>query len=391
MTYDFSTMLDRSKTGSIKWGEHPESNYCPFSIADSDLPLAPEILEGLRAALTDDLSLGYNEATAEYKQSVKNWFHRRHHYDIQEDWLVLMPGVVTALGTAIRSLTKPGDAVVILTPVYGPFYRVIETADRRVAECPLINTGETYQIDFERLDHTLARDDVKMMILCSPHNPLGRVWSKEELQKIGQLCQKHHVLLVADEIHCDLIMPGHEFHSVMEVLPEMRDRMIVCTAASKTFNIAGQFTSNIFIPNEEMREAFKEMKSGMGIMSVNTLGMVATQSAYDHAEAWLDDFIQLIVRNDKMVRDFFAEHYPEVYIYPLEGTYLQWLDLRDFLPCDKMKALLNKANIFLDDGDMFGELGVGFERLNLSASTESLQSMLNRFKEVVDAELCSMA
>lgn len=169
MTYDFSTMLDRSKTGSIKWGEHPESNYCPFSIADSDLPLAPEILEGLRAALTDDLSLGYNEATAEYKQSVKNWFHRRHHYDIQEDWLVLMPGVVTALGTAIRSLTKPGDAVVILTPVYGPFYRVIETADRRVAECPLINTGETYQIDFERLDHTLARDDVKMMILCYYH------------------------------------------------------------------------------------------------------------------------------------------------------------------------------------------------------------------------------
>lgn len=384
MTYDFSTMLDRSKTGSIKWGEHPDSSFCPFSIADSDLPLAPEIIEGLRSALTPELSLGYNEATDTYKESVQNWFHRRHHYDIQPEWLVLMPGVVTALGTAIRSLTKQGDSVAILTPVYGPFYKVIETADRCIAECPLINTGKSYEIDFEKLEQVLSRDDVKMLILCSPHNPLGRVWSRDELKQIGELCKKYHILLVADEIHCDLIMPGHEFHSVMEVLKDLRNQMVVCTAASKTFNIAGQFTSNIFIPNSEIREAFKEVKSGMGIMSVNTLGMIATQSAYNNAEGWLDDFIQLIVKNDQMVREFFAEHYPEVYIYPLEGTYLQWIDFRDFLPYDKMKALLDNADIFLDNGEMFGDLGEGFERLNLSASTDSLRDMLQRFQKVVN-------
>lgn len=208
------------------------------------------------------------------------------------------------------------------------------------------------------------------------HNPLGRVWSRDELKQIGELCKKYHILLVADEIHCDLIMPGHEFHSVMEVLKDLRNQMVVCTAASKTFNIAGQFTSNIFIPNSEIREAFKEVKSGMGIMSVNTLGMIVTQSAYNNAEGWLDDFIQLIVKNDQMVREFFAEHYPEVYIYPLEGTYLQWIDFRDFLPYDKMKTLLSDADIFLDNGEMFGDLGEGFERLNLSASTDSLRDML---------------
>lgn len=389
MTYDFETMLDRSHTGSIKWNEmteaHPDTQCCPFSIADSDLPLAPEILEGLRAALTNDLSLGYNEATTEYKKSVQNWFKRRHGYEIDPDWLVLMPGVVTALGAAIRSLTKTGDGVAILTPVYGPFYKVIEKADRKVVECPLINTGKTYEIDFDRLDETLARPDVKMLILCSPHNPLGRVWSMDELQKIGQLCQKHHVILVADEIHCDLIMKGHEFHSVIEACPEIIDQLIVCTAASKTFNIAGQFTSNIFIPNKEMREAFKEMKSGLGIMSTNTLGMVATQAAYDHAEDWLDDFLELVAKNDQMVRDFFAERYPDVYIYPLEGTYLQWIDFRKLLDAHDLKDVLDEADIFLDDGDMFGEAGIGFERVNLSASTESLMDMLNRFDAVMQA------
>lgn len=391
MTYNFETMIDRSKSGSIKWNEMmdacPTKKVCPFSIADSDLPLAPEIIDGLREALTDDLSLGYNEANAEYKESIKSWFERHHHYSIDPDWLVLMPGVVTAIGASIRALTNPGDGVVILTPVYYPFYNVIRSADRKIVECPLVDDGEYYHIDFDLLEETFQRDDVKMLVLCSPHNPLGRIWRPDELQKIAQLCKRYHVVLVSDEIHCDLVMPGHEFHSVIEVCPELLDQMVICTAASKTFNIAGQFTSNIFIPNPEYRQKFKDVKAGLGIMSTNTLGMIATQSAYNHAEGWLEDFIDLVAYNDQVVRAFFAEKYPDVYVYPLEGTYLQWINFNDLLSSDELKQVLKEADIFLDDGPMFGEAGSGYERLNLSASTQSIIEMLERLDAAIQQVL----
>lgn len=391
-SYDFKTMLNRAHTGSVKWdnmeamNDHLADDVVPFSLADSDLKLAPEIIEGIKDNMTDSLSLGYTHADDAYNGAVIHWFNTYHHYHIQPEWIVQTPGVVSAINFAIRALSNKGDGVVLMTPVYYPFYETIRHTERTLAECPLINEGTTYRIDFEQLELQLANPKNRVMIICNPHNPIGRVWTKEELSKIASLCLEHNVVMISDEIHADLIMKGHEHTVLSSLSKEIEQHTVTCTAASKTFNIAGQCVSNIIIANDEWREAFIETKESFGIKGVSTLGLLTTRIAYEHGRHWLDAFLQLVWHNHMMIKKFFETYYPEVKVFDLEGTYLQWIDFRGLgLDTAELEQFLNKeAFDFFDQGYIFGDDGSGFERVNLSASADSIKAMLSRFKNAMD-------
>lgn len=390
--YDYNTMINRTKTGSVKWDEMKEWNpnvpqeVYPFSVADSDLRLAPEIIEGLQEFITNDLSLGYTHADEAYTSAVQNWMTKHHNFTPKAEWLVQTPGVVPAINFAIRALTREGDGIVIMPPVYYPFYDTIKHAKRHITESPLINQGTHYEIDFEHLEHKLKQPQNTMLVLCSPHNPVGRVWTREELEKIAELCIRYDVYLVSDEIHSDLILPGHK-HTVMATISkEIEQQVAVCTAASKTFNIAGQCVSNIIIPNKEMRERFIAEKESYGIKTVSALGLATTKIAYERAGGWLDGFLELVVENHRVIKEFFAQNYPEVKVFDLEGTYLQWIDMRALgFGVSELEEFLNQEALdFFDQGYIFGPSGEGFERINLAASTESIRQMLDRFKEAME-------
>lgn len=391
-TYDFNTMINRKNTGSVKWEEMAQlnpnvpENIPPFSVADSDLRLPPEVIQALKEYINEDLCLGYTQADANYTATLQNWMTKHHHFTPKAEWIVQTPGVVPAINFAIRALTREGDGIVIMPPVYYPFYDTIHYAKRHVTESPLINKGDHYEINFEQLEEKLQQDQNTMLVLCSPHNPVGRVWTKTELERIADLCLKYHVYLVSDEIHADLIMPGYEHTTMASLSEEIAQQVIVCTAASKTFNIAGQCVSNIIIPNDDLRQRFIAEKESYGIKTVSALGLKTTEIAYQKGEAWLEQFIQVVEQNHRLVKEFFATYYPEVKVYRLEGTYLQWLDMRELgMNADELEHFLNNEALdFFDQGYIFGPCARGFERVNLSASTAAIKAMLNRFKEAMD-------
>lgn len=266
MSYDFTTRINRQPQNSSKWQgmrkHNPEvpEGIVPLSVADMELKNPPEITEGLKQFL-DNRILGYTDAGEDYYTETVNWMQRRHHWTIDKDWLVLLPGVVTAINVAVRAFVQPREKVAILTPVYYPFKKTIEACGCRTVTSSLINQDGVYSINFEDLETKLADPNVKMLIFCSPHNPIGRVWTKEELMKVGELCLKHDILIVSDEIHFDLILPGHEHTVFASLSKELSDRMIVCTSVSKTFNLAGMQCSNIVISNPDLRAAYKATMS----------------------------------------------------------------------------------------------------------------------------------
>ena len=390
--YDFETMINRTKTGSQKWDDMKEINHnipndiYPFSLADSDLQLAPEIIEGLKEKINNHLSLGYTHADEEYNHALQQWFLTHHHYTIQSEWIVQTPGVVSAVNFAIRALTNENDGVLLMTPIYYPFYETLEKTKRRLVECPLINKGCRYEIDFDDLEDKMREKNNTMLILCSPHNPIGRVWTKEELTRIAHLCLQYGIYLISDEIHADLIMNGHTHHMMGSISKEIEQHVIMCTAASKTFNIAGQCVSNIIIPNDEWRQKFIEEKESYGIKGVNALGLMTTQIAYERGGQWLEAFLNLVETNHQLIKSFFAKYFPKVHVFDLEGTYLQWVDFRPlgFTPEELEHFLNDEAYDFFDQGYIFGHDAAGFERINLSASTESISAMLQRFKEAFE-------
>ena len=358
--------------------EVPEG-IVPLSVADMELMNPPEITEGLKQFL-DHRILGYTDAGEDYYTETVNWMQRRHHWTIDKDWLVLLPGVVTAINVAVRAFVKPGEKIAILTPVYYPFKKTIEACGCRTVTSSLINQEGVYSINFDDLEAKLADPEVKMLIFCSPHNPIGRVWTKAELTRIGQLCLKHDVLIVSDEIHFDLILPGHEHTVFASLSPELSDRMIVCTSVSKTFNLAGMQCSNIVIPNAELRAAYKATMSSYINGHLNIMAYEAATLAYRHCEGWLDELLDLLETNRKTAVEFFASHFPKAIVSPLEGTYLLWVDLRAYFADqnEQEEFMTKKALLFLDEGYLFGEEGSGFERINLACPTSLLKESLMR-------------
>ncbi len=389
MKYDFETVVDRSNTGSSKWEQMKRLNpdvqgIVPFSVADMELKNAPEIIEGLKKFL-DEAILGYAVPTEGFLNAVCGWMKKRHHWEVKPEWIVNSSGVVSAFFTAIRALTNPGDGIIINSPVYYPFYSAIEQNDRKVVKNSLINDGTTYVIDYDDLERKAKDPNNKVLLFCSPHNPIGRVWQKEELEKVADICLRNHVLIISDEIHHDLIMPGFK-HTVFATLSEeVANQMIVCTAPSKTFNLAGLQTSNIIIPNEEIREAYQKESAKIGFHQLNIFGYKACEIAYTECEEWLDQLIALIHHNHLELKKYLAEHLPDVKVFNLEGTYLQWMDFNAYgLDKDELEMFMHtEAQMFLDEGYIFGEEGNGYERMNIACPTKTMMEGLERLVSAI--------
>lgn len=388
MKYDFTTLIDRSNQGSFKWNgmkhHYPEvpSGIVPFSVADMELKNPPEVVEGLKKYL-DEAILGYTGPTDAYYDAVISWMKRRHNWDIKKEWFVTTTGVVTGFQAAIKSVIEQGDGVIILSPVYYPFSSAIKRFGGEVVSVELINRDGEYFIDFDALKTACENPRNKMLLFCSPHNPVGRVWTKEELKQIGELCLNNDVIIVSDEIHHDLIMPGVT-HTVFATLSkELEDHMIICTSPSKTFNLAGMQTSNILIPNETLREKYIEAINEISKTSLNALGYKACELAYNESEAWLEELLKLIQHNCDVVCECMRTYFPEVVISPLQGTYLLWLDFRAFgLTKEALEEkMIKEALWFTDEGYLFGEGGIGFERINLACPTWVLEEALLRLRK----------
>lgn len=385
MKYDFETLVDRSACGSVKWDDMPKKKsdvskgVVPFSVADMEFKNAPEIAEGLKEYM-DTHILGYTSPTQEYYETVCKWMKHRHNWDIKPEYIVCTTGVVPALNKLVEAFCQPDDGVIVMPPIYPPFYAAIENHGCKIKRCPLILENNNYTINFELLEKVAAESDSKMIIFCSPHNPIGRVWTKEELTKVGTICKKHGVKIISDEIHFDLIMPGHE-QTVFQSIEGMED-VIVCTAPSKTFNLAAMQTSNIVIPNEDDREKFK---AAMGHSGPPALGLEACRVAYNTCEPWLDEVIEVIWSNYQFAVKFIGEHLPEIKVLPLEGTYLMWLDCTALGKTNEELEEMNiqKGELFLDEGYIFGEEGSGFERVNLACPQWVLKEALERMEKAI--------
>lgn len=382
MKYDFTTL----NTGG---GVHPfvadkgvtDSEIISFSVAEMRLNLAPEIVKGMHE-IVDRQCFGYAPPDKQrYDRAVVDWMKRRHNWDVSMDWAQQTTGVVTAMGIAIRALTEPDDGVIVQTPVYPPFSGSVTGNGRTLLENPLICRDGCYTMDFADLEEKAKQ--AKMLMLCSPHNPVGRVWTEEELKKVGEICLKYGLYVVSDEIHFDLDFTGR--HRVfVEAVPEMRDRTVVCTAPSKTFNLAGNAQSNIFIPGEEIREKFSR---DLGVHCGHYLGTFAyasTTAAYEGAEAWLDALLEHLQHNRSVLEQGMHQLIPGAVLSPLEGTYLQWSDLSCLgLSQQALMEKLEQAQIFVNDGATFGTGGAGHVRFNLACPTSAIENALKRLEKVL--------
>ena len=385
----FDEIINRENTGSMKYDGHGmfdmPRDVLPMWVADMDFRTPQAVTDRLKQ-LADFGIFGYTMITDEYFGAVKNWFSQRFGWDVKRQWLVQTPGVVFALSAAVRVYTKPGDGVVIQQPVYYPFSNVITKNDRVIVNNPLKYDGERYTMDFEDLEEKLSRPDVSLMILCSPHNPVGRVWTREELAQAAELCLKHDVKLVCDEIHCDFVYAPHKHTPIGTISEEILNNTCICTAPSKTFNLAGLQISNIFIANKEMRRAYKDEMDRISFGWAGMLSMAACQAAYEEGGPWVDEMLVYIRGNIDYMRDFAAQNMPEIRVAETEGTYLVWMDLTS-LGLDKEEQydfIVNKAKLWLDTGDMFGEAGSGFERLNAACPRSTVEEAMRRLKRAYD-------
>jgi len=386
MIHDFDKVVSRKGIGASKWnGMYAEAEklgldlpegVVPFSAADMEFATAPELSEGLSEFVSTAI-FGYSQPTDEYYDAVMNWQLRRHNWKTEKDWIVISPGVVPAVANSVKAFTEPGDGVIILTPVYYPFYTSVSDNGRNVVKCPLIEANGTYTIDFELLEKLCMDPANTALVMCSPHNPVSRVWTREELTRLADITLRGNVFVISDEIHNDLIMPGYEHICFATISPEAEQNSVICTAPSKTFNLAGMQTSNIFIPNEERRAQYRKV---VGHVGANTCGLKACELVYNRCEGWLDDLCVYVQKNAKIVEDFMRERIPEIFVYELEGTYLQWWDCRKLglSPEELEKLMKTKAFMFLDEGTWFGEEGAGFERINLACPASILTAALER-------------
>lgn len=389
MKYDFDTIHNRKGTMSLKYDfakeRGKEEDVLPLWVADMDFQTAPAVLERLSAIVAHGI-FGYSEGKRAYFEAVRDWYLRHFNWETKEEWLIKTPGVVFAIAAAIRAYTKEGDAVLIQQPVYYPFQEVVRDNNRVLVNSPLKLTEGRYEIDFEDFERQIIANKVKLFLLCSPHNPVGRVWKEWELRKIGDICLRHGVRVVSDEIHSDFIYPGHKHLVFASLDPAYADVTVTCTAPTKTFNLAGLQISNIFISNQEMREKMQKEISAAGYSQVNVMGLAACQVAYEKGEEWLLQVKDYLNENLAFLRDYLAENMPEIRLVEPEGTYLIWLDFRGLKLTEKEREELigKKARLWLDSGAMFGTDGEGFERINIACPRAVLKQALDRLKTALE-------
>ncbi len=394
MAFDFNLIVNRKNTNSLKYDfaleRGKEADIIPLWVADMDFPTVPEVAEALVTASRHGI-FGYTEVKEEYFKVLRNWFSSHYHWDIERKWLVKTPGVVYAIATAIRAFTEKNDAVLIQRPVYYPFSESIVSNKRRLINNPLVYEAGKYHIDFIDFEEKIVKNQVKLFILCNPHNPVGKVWTKEELIRLGDICVKHNVLIVSDEIHADFIYPGHEHLVFANLKPEYSERTITCTAPSKTFNLAGLQVSNVFIGNPNLKSEFKAEIGRTGYSQLNTMGLIACRAAYEFGDQWLKELKQYLLGNLNYVREFLKEQIPEVKLIEPEGTYLVWIDFSNLkLAQEELEHLIvKKAKLWLDAGTMFGPEGLGFQRINIACPRETLTLALNQLRDAITEQKIS--
>ena len=388
MKYDFDSVIDRRNTNSVKWDLADErfnvENILPMWVADMDFRVPQPVIDALKRVAEYGV-FGYSTVPQSYYDAVIDWIRKRHNWEVEEEWLVFTPGVIAAINILVRTFTSPGDQVIVQTPGYYPFFNAITNNDREIFDNPMNLENDLYVMDFDDLQDKI-NTRTKMIILCSPHNPVGRVWKEQELTRLGQLCLENDILVVSDDIHCDLVYDGFEHVPFASISKEFADRSVTCTSASKTFNLPGLKTSNIIIPNPGLREAFSSMLRSCGISSPNIFGIAATEAAYRYGEAWLEQLLVYLQGNMAFLEQYASTRIPGLRIIPLQGTYLAWLDFRGCgINREKLGNFVREdARVALQPGTIFGCREEGFERMNIACPRSTLEEGLRRIEAAVN-------
>ena len=386
--YDFDKVIDRHSTNCLKFDFAKErgknGDELSLWVADMDFQVAKPITDALQAQVNHGI-YGYTEVKSDYFDIVKNWFRDNFDWEIKKGSLVKTPGVVYAIAMAVKAFTKEGEAVIIQQPVYYPFSEMIIANNRKLVNSPLVLKDGRYEIDFEDFEKKIVENNVKLFILCSPHNPVGRVWSVEELKRIGDICIKHDVVIFSDEIHADFVYEPNKHHVFASLGESYAANSVIATAPSKSFNIAGLQVSNIFIGNKKLRDAFRNEIVKSGYSQLNTMGLAAARAAYESGKEWLDEVRAYIKDNLIFFRDYLKENIGELSLIEPEGTYLVWVDFRKLGLSEKQREdlIVNKAKLWIDSGAMFGVDGEGFERFNIACPREYLKMALDSLAKAI--------
>jgi cystathionine beta-lyase len=380
--YDFDKIVSRETTNCAKW-DTVEKGLLPMWVADMDFQSPPEVIAALKERAEHGV-FGYSGGYDGWFEALMQWMEKRYSWAPQREWISTSPGVVAALFMLVRALTEPGDRIIIQPPVYRPFYYVASSNGCELLENPLYYDGQKYRMDLEQLRQQVD-PRVKLLILCSPHNPVGRVWSKEELVALGQFCLEHEITIISDEIHSDLVLPGNKHTVLTSLSKELEQNMIVCNAPSKTFNIAGIPASNVIIANESLRRAYRQVLRGSGLALPNVFAVTAVEAAYTYGEAWLDELLLYLEDNYRLAASFIVERIPEIKVVQPEGTYLLWLDCRSlgFNDEELDTFIKKKARLLLEPGTIFGTGGSGFQRMNIACPRSRLLEALQRLEKAV--------
>lgn len=386
--YDFDSVIERRGTISAKWdGMEPlfkTNDLFPMWIADMDFKAPPEVIEALRERL-DHGVFGYTRRFEPYREAIAGWMERRHGWRPNTEWIRHTPGVVPALAVSMLAFTQPGDGILVQPPVYYPFFTAITGRGRRVVENPLIFDGERFRMDFEDLERKLDDSSVKMVFLCSPHNPGGRVWTREELEKFASICASRGIIVVSDEIHCDVLFRGTKHTPLAAVSDEIAKLTITTVAPSKTFNIAGLATAAVIIPSKRLRDNYQSVVDFLHIDGGNVFGTIALEAAYNKGDAWLDELTAYLEKNLEFIDAFLAERLPGIKLVRPDGTYVPLLDCRSLNMSgpDLEKLFVEKGGIALDGGHWFGSGGTGFARINIATPRTLLKEGMERIERAV--------
>lgn len=392
MKYNFDEVIDRRNTDSMKWSDaylekHFGSSDCiPLWVADMDFRTAQPVVDAVIQRAAHGI-FGYAMADDEFYEAVISWQRRRNGWQLQREWILFSPGVVPALWHIVKTFCSPGDKVIIQSPVYYPFYKVIEDNGCHVADNRLVNRGGRYEMNYGELEKLAADERVKMMLLCSPHNPVGRVWTEDELRRVSEICLAHGVLLVSDEIHSDLIYSPNVHTPVAGLSEDLMMNTITCMAPSKTFNLAGVQVSDIIVPDTRRRRKLAASFKSAGVMP-NVFGLAAQTAAYNEGEEWLEQLLVYLSGNLDYLEDFIASQLPALGFRRPEGTYLAWLDFSSYgFDADSLqKLVMQNARLALDDGYIFGGDGASFQRINFACPRETLKAAMERLKAGIDGE-----
>ena len=387
--YNFDRIIDRKNTSCLKYDfgmqRKGRTDLLPMWVADMDFALPEEILADFHKRIDHGI-FGYTDPDAEYYAALDRWFSVHHGYHIQPEWVTLGCGVVYGLATGVKAFTEPGDAVLIQQPVYYPFQEVIEDNGRKFVNSQLHYENGKYTIDFTDFEQKIEDNNVKVFLLCSPHNPAGRVWTKEELTRMGDICLKHNVIILDDEIHCDFVYTPHHFTSFLALDEKYRNNLVVFNSPSKTFNVAGLQPGNIIIPDENLRKRYRKANAAAGYSQGSIMGQVAVKSCYTKGDEWVKELVEYIAGNIAWVRDFVKENFPKATFVEPEGTYLVWIDFSGYGFTDEEleHLVVDEAKLWLDSGKIFGPATAQFERFNMACPRSTVEKAFHQLKDALE-------